>query len=145
METTKAGSWFLSIPTYERSTLSAFSDSIVLKMLIVHKNTTQRKEKDEVFTMLTREQKETMLNQILELMTAIAYDEPVESAPAPEKKPEKVKMLTVKECTELIDGLSEHTVRMLVAQNKIKYIRTGEGVRGKILVNKADLLNYFQN
>ena len=54
-------------------------------------------------------------------------------------------MLTVKECTELIDGLSEHTVRMFVAQNKIKYIRTGEGVRGKILVNKADLLNYFQN
>lgn len=145
METTKAGSWFLSTPTYEQSTLSAFSGLIVLKMLIVHKNTTQRKEKDEVFTMLTREQKETMLNQILELMTAIAYDEPVESDPVPEKKPEKVKMLTVKECTELIDGLSEHTVRMLVAQNKIKYIRTGEGVRGKILVNKADLLNYFQN
>jgi len=146
MGTTKAGSWFLSIPTYERSTLSAFSGLIVLKMLIVHKNTTQRKEKDEVFIMLTREQKETMLNQILELMTAIAYDEPVENAPAPtEKKSEKVKMLTVKECTELIEGLSEHTVRMLVAQNKIKYIRTGEGVRGKILVNKADLLNYFQN
>ena len=61
--------------------------------------------------MLTREQKETMLNQILELMTAIAYDEPVENAPAPEKKPEKVKMLTVRECTELIDGLSEHTVQ----------------------------------
>ena len=78
MGTTKAGSWFLSIPTYERSTLSAFSGLIVLKMLIVHKNTTQRKEKDEVFIMLTREQKETMLNQILELMTAIAYDEPVE-------------------------------------------------------------------
>ena len=78
--------------------------------------------------MLTREQKETMLNQILELMTAIAYDEPVENAPAPEKKPEKVTMLTVKECTELIDGLSEHTVRMLVAQNKefaARYLSTG--------------------
>ena len=25
-----------------------------------------------------------------------------------------------------------------------EYIRTGEGVRGKILVNKADLLAYFQ-
>lgn len=102
---------------------------------------------------MTNERKEQLLDQILELMTAVAYDrEPNEGAvpettkaPAPEKKPEKVKMLTVKECTELIDGLSEHTVRMLVAQNKIKYIRTGEGVRGKILVNKADLLNYFQN
>lgn len=113
----------------------------MLKMSKVH----NYKKRKRYFTMLTREQKETMLNQILELMTAIAYDEPVESAPVTEKKPEKVKMLTVKECTELIDGLSEHTVRMLVAQNKIKYIRTGEGVRGKILVNKADLLNYFQN
>ena len=83
--------------------------------------------------MLTREQKETMLNQILELMTAIAYDEPVENAPAPEKKPEKVKMLTVKECTELIDGLSEHTVRQLVKQGKVKSIRTGEGRNGKFL------------
>ncbi len=97
---------------------------------------------------MTNERKEQLLDQILELMTAVAYDrEPNEGAvpettkaPAPE-----VKMLTVKECTELIGGLSEHTVRMLVAQNKIKYIRTGEGVRGKILVNKADLLNYFQN
>lgn len=96
--------------------------------------------------MLTREQKESMLDQVLEIMTAIAYDEPVESVPAPnESKPEKVKMLTIKECTELIEGLSEHTVRKLVAQNKLKYIRTGEGVRGKILINKADLMKYFQN
>ena len=96
--------------------------------------------------MLTREQKESMLNQVLEIMTAIAYDEPVERVSAQsESKPEKVKMLTIKECTELIDGLSAHTVRKLVAQNKLKYIRTGEGVRGKILINKADLMKYFQN
>ena len=96
--------------------------------------------------MLTREQKESMLDQVLEIMTAIAYDEPVERVPAPnESKPEKVKMLTIKECTKLIEGLSEHTVRKLVAQNKLKYIRTGEGVRGKILINKADLMKYFQN
>lgn len=98
---------------------------------------------------MTNERKEQLLDKILELMTAVAYDrEPNEGAVPETTKapaPEKVKMLTVKECTELIDGLSEHTVRMLVAQNKIKYIRTGEGVRGKILVNKADLLNYFQN
>ncbi len=55
-----------------------------------------------------------------------------------------VKMLTIKECTDAVSGLSEHTVRKLVAQGKVKYIRTGEGKRGKILVNKADLLGYFQ-
>lgn len=57
---------------------------------------------------------------------------------------EPVEMLTIKECTDAVSGLSEHTVRKLVAQGKAKYIRTGEGKRGKILVNKADLLGYFQ-
>lgn len=55
----------------------------------------------------------------------------------------KVDMLTIKECTQVISGLSEHTVRQLVAQNKVKYIRTGQSKRGKILVNKNDLLKYF--
>jgi hypothetical protein len=54
-----------------------------------------------------------------------------------------VEMLTIKECAQTIKGLSEHTVRQLVAQDKVKYIRTGQGKRGKILVNKADLLEYF--
>ena len=57
--------------------------------------------------------------------------------------PQKVEMLTIKESAELIDGLSEHTVRKLVKQGKVKSIRTGEGRNGKILVNKADLLAYF--
>ena len=58
---------------------------------------------------------------------------------------EKLEMLTIKECAELISGLSEHTVRQLVKQRKVKSIRTGEGKTGKILVNKADLVAYFSN
>ena len=120
----------------------------MLKMFKVHKNTKLLDRKTRIL-IITNERKEQLLDQILELMTAVAYDREPNEVAVPETTkapaPEKVKMLTVKECTELIDGLSEHTVRMLVAQNKIKYIRTGEGVRGKILVNKADLLNYFQN
>lgn len=60
-----------------------------------------------------------------------------------EDVPEKVELLTIKESAELIDGLSEHTVRQLVKQGKVKSIRTGEGKNGKILVNKADLIAYF--
>ena len=56
---------------------------------------------------------------------------------------EKLEMLTIKECAELIRGLSEHTVRQLVKQGKIKSIRTGEGKSGKILGNKADFVAYF--
>ena len=55
-----------------------------------------------------------------------------------------MEMLTIKECTGVIQGLSEHTVRQLVAQEKVKSVRTGEGKCGKILVNKADLVAYFQ-
>ncbi|MDE5558550.1 MAG: helix-turn-helix domain-containing protein [Ruminococcus sp.] len=52
-------------------------------------------------------------------------------------------MLTIKECTKAVKGLSEHTVRKLIAQGKLPYLRAGDGQRGKMLVNKADLLDYF--
>lgn len=58
-------------------------------------------------------------------------------------KSDAVEMLTVKECTEAVKGLSEHTVRKLIKQGKLPYLRTGDGVKGKILINKADLLAYF--
>ncbi len=52
-------------------------------------------------------------------------------------------MLTIKECAGAVQGVSEHTIRKLVTQDKIKHFRAGEGNRGKILVNKADLMAYF--
>ena len=96
---------------------------------------------------MTSARKEELLNQILDLMTAVAYDkEPdeIKTATITKSANNPVEMLTIKECTEVIQGLSEHTVRQLVAQGKVKSVRTGEGKRGKILVNKADLISYFQ-
>ena len=58
-------------------------------------------------------------------------------------KPALPEMLTIKECAALVSGLTEHTVRMLVKQGKVKYIRCGEGARGKILVSKDSLLKYL--
>ena len=52
-------------------------------------------------------------------------------------------MLTVHEAAQTIKGLSEHTVRQLVAQGKVPSIRTGAGVKGKILIPKAALLEYL--
>ena len=51
-------------------------------------------------------------------------------------------LLTLKECTELVKGLSEHTVRQLAIQGIIPSIRTGTGRSSKILINKAALLQY---
>jgi excisionase family DNA binding protein len=88
---------------------------------------------------MTTTEKNKIVDEIMNLLIQLAENN---SQPTPENKP--VEMLTIKECTEVIQGLSEHTVRQLVAQNKIKSVRTGEGKRGKILVNKSDLISYFQ-
>ena len=88
--------------------------------------------------------KSEIMAEIITLIGQLANDEddktPVEQKPASNNP---VEMLTIKECTGVIHGLSEHTVRQLIAQGKLSSIRTGQGVRGKILINKADLLAYF--
>lgn len=94
---------------------------------------------------MTTTEKKAIVDNILELLIQLTDDgdstvtTTTKSVPA-----NKVEMLTIKECAEVIQGLSEHTVRQLVAQGKVKSVRTGEGKRGKILVNKADLVAYFQ-
>ncbi|MCM1276815.1 MAG: helix-turn-helix domain-containing protein [Lachnospiraceae bacterium] len=57
----------------------------------------------------------------------------------------QIEMLTIKECAQQVSGLSEHTVRQLVLQNKLPHIRTGQGKRGKILIPKSALLEYLQS
>ena len=60
-----------------------------------------------------------------------------------ETKQEKVEMLTVRECSEVIKGLNEYTIRQLIARKEIPSVRTGQGKNGKILVPKAALVAYF--
>ena len=89
---------------------------------------------------MTQTRKNEIVDSIMNLLIQLTADEDAVET----QKPKPVEMLTIKECTEAVQGLSEHTVRQLVAQNKVKYIRTGQGKRGKILVNKEDLLRYFE-
>lgn len=91
---------------------------------------------------MTIKQKQELIADVVTLLQAkleadIAQPELVQNAP------QKVEMLTIKECTEEIKGLSEHTIRQLIAQDKLPYIRTGQGKKGKILISKSCLLNYF--
>lgn len=39
--------------------------------------------------------------------------------------PEPCEMLTIKECSQAVKGLSEHTIRLLVARGELASIRTG--------------------
>lgn len=93
---------------------------------------------------MTTTQKKEIIDNILELLIQLTEDGE-NSVPKAAKAPasNKVEMLTIKESVALISGLSEHTVRQLVKQGKVKSVRTGEGRNGKILVNKADLIAYF--
>ena len=110
-------------------------------MLKVHNIKTVDRER--FITMNTTEKKATVDN-ILELLIQLTEDG--ENSALQNTKAttaDKVEMLTIKESAALISGLSEHTVRQLVKQGKVKSVRTGEGRNGKILVNKADLIAYF--
>ena len=93
---------------------------------------------------MTLTQKNELINQITQLLNKLIEVEPTETTPAVELNVDKpLEMLTVKECAALVDGLSEHTVRMLCTQDKIAHVRAGAGRNGKILVSKVSLLRYL--
>ncbi|MBD5528757.1 MAG: helix-turn-helix domain-containing protein [Lachnospiraceae bacterium] len=91
---------------------------------------------------MTTNSKQELISKIVTLLNELIDVEEKSSMKNP-KTEEKIEMLTIKECTELVNGLSEHTVRQLVKQDKIPYVRAGQGKCGKILINKTDLLDYL--
>ena len=80
---------------------------------------------------MSNTEKKKIVDDILELLIQLTDDSTEAPVTSRESVPKPVEMLTIKECTEVI-------------QEKVKSVRTGEGKRGKILVNKADLVAYFQ-
>ena len=91
---------------------------------------------------MTNAKREEIIAAMSNLLEQLVDSEPPKAEPTT-VKPEKVEMLTIKECTEEVKGLNEYTVRQLIARKEIPSIRTGQGKRGKILVPKAALLRYF--
>ena len=89
-------------------------------------------------------EKQQIISQIVLLLEQLIESQtPTQHIEQTYIKDKPLEMLTIKECAELVSGLSEHTIRQLVVQGKVEYIRAGSGVRGKILVSKASLLNYL--
>ncbi|NDO20368.1 helix-turn-helix domain-containing protein [Lachnospiraceae bacterium MD329] len=91
---------------------------------------------------MTLTEKQHLLTQITVFINNLAVDDE-NKAPNEPKINDKVELLTVKECAKEVSGLSECTVRQLVTQGKLPHIRSGAGKRGKILIPKAALLEYF--
>ena len=91
---------------------------------------------------MTMKTKQEFIAQIVTLLNEVIEVEEKEGEVV-SRPSVPMEMLTIKECTQAVSGLSEHTVRQLIAQDKIPYIRTGQGKRGKILISKAALLEYL--
>ena len=91
---------------------------------------------------MTNAKREEIIAAMSSLLEQLVDNETPKAEPTT-AVPEKVEMLTIKECTEAVKGLNEYTVRQLIARKEIPSIRTGQGKRGKILVPKAALLRYF--
>ena len=89
---------------------------------------------------MTIEKKNELIAAVTALLERMIPVEETEPAPITVSKPALPEMLTVKECSKLVTGLTEHTIRMFVKQDKVRYIRYGEGARGKILVSKESLI-----
>ncbi len=90
---------------------------------------------------MTTNRKNELIAQLVSILSELIEEN--DSEQVAEVSPRAVEMLTVKECTEAVKGLSERTVRKLIKQGKLPYIRKGDGVNGKMLINKADLIAYF--
>ena len=95
---------------------------------------------------MTIKQKNNLIAEIVALLEkSIVVDEENPKPQVFDVPKQPLEMLTVEECSQVISGLSEHTVRQWVAQGLIPYIRTGKGKRGKILISKAALLKYLNS
>ena len=93
---------------------------------------------------MTTERKKELARQLVAIIFELTSAGEVTTDVMPVEQPKKpVEMLTLKESLDVIPGLSMHTLRQLVLQGKIKSVRCGAGVRGKILVSKDELLSYF--
>ena len=94
---------------------------------------------------MSNKEKQALIAEVVALLQTrlTAMEQSQTSTQTPPQVSQVPEMLTIKECAEEIKGLSEHTVRQLVKQEKLPHIRTGAGQNGKILVSKSALLAYF--
>lgn len=81
--------------------------------------------------------------EIMARISRVLDDYIVDEKAADDSASEPPEMLTIKECAQTVKGLSEHTVRMLIARGELASFRTGAGKHGKILVPKRSLLDYI--
>ncbi|EXM39926.1 MerR family transcriptional regulator [Ruminococcus albus SY3] len=92
---------------------------------------------------MTKEQKTEFMCKLMALIDEYIDVEELDSEYEPSKATAPkapTEMLTIKECTQQFEGISEHTIRQLALRGEIASFRAGTGKNGKILINKTSLM-----
>lgn len=93
---------------------------------------------------MTRLEKQEILSEISQLLDSYIINSlPSDPPPTVQRSEAMPELLTIKECTEMFRGLTDNTLRQLIARKEIRSVRTGEGRNGKILVEKNSLIRYL--
>ena len=79
---------------------------------------------------MTKAEKNKIIDQMLNLLVMLVNDDDSSE----DDGRASCDMLTIKEAAGLVNGVSEHTIRRLVCQGKIRAVRIGTGKRDKILI-----------
>ena len=83
-----------------------------------------------------------------ELFESIIAGGMVKPVPAPDSAhnaDEPIELLTIKECQKVVKGPSYYKIRSMILNGELKAERAGNKPRGKFLVYKSSLLEYFND
>lgn len=114
---------------------SAYNQCRVLRLVSGHSGTDIMNERRKIN--ITQNQRDDILKGIALLLDGMV-DEKRENTVE-----DKCRMLTVRECSQMVEGLSEHTIRQLIKRGELSAIRTGRGQNGKMLVPEKALIEYI--
>ena len=92
---------------------------------------------------MTNAKREEIIAAMSSLLEQLDDSEPPKAGSTP--TPDKVEMLTIKECTEVVKGLNEYTVRQLMPTRKSPPSERGKASVGRYLYHKrlcSDTLTY---
>ena len=91
---------------------------------------------------MTKQQKEQFISLVCMFLESIIKTPDDISKSSESTIPE---MLTIQECSSLVHGFSQYTIRKLIRSGEIPSVRSGTGPLGKLLIPKKAVLEYFKN
>lgn len=81
------------------------------------------------------------ITKVISILTNIVEES--NSSASDKDSKTQLEFITINQALKLIHGISYGSLRNLLLNGKIPYIRAGKGEHGKYLISKEGLLQYF--